>query len=116
MKMVSQRINGTTVWHQNLAIHSFKANHFSPPCIRSNLNPRQMSSGSNTYVYSNRFILTQIFCMVLSVGNQPCKYSGYHIGTLPPSLPMLGVILTLIAAYFEDSKSCIVLNSSDNLF
>ena len=43
--------------------------------------------------------------MVLLVGNQPWAYSGNHVGNLPPSLPMLEVILPLITAYFEDSKS-----------
>lgn len=36
-------------------------------------------------------------------------------GTLPLSLPMTEVIFTLITVYFEDRKSCIVLNCTENL-
>ena len=47
--------------------------------------------------------------MVLLAGNQPWAYSGNLVGKLPPSLPMLEVILPLMTACFEDRKSCVKL-------
>lgn len=59
IKIVSQSMR--IKWHHslvlNLAIHLFKTNNFSPPCIKSNLNSTKMSSGSNTYACSKWCIL-----------------------------------------------------------